>query len=57
MLLSVHVIRETKKDICVQINSKAIWLAKSQIIVYPTSLKNSVFIDIPKWLAELKKVV
>jgi hypothetical protein len=57
MLLSVHVYRESKKDICVQINSKVIWLAKSQITIYPTSIKKSVFIDIPKWLAESKGIV
>jgi hypothetical protein len=41
----------------VQINSKVIWLAKSQITIYPTSIKKSVFIDIPKWLAESKGIV
>ena len=57
MLLSVHVYRETKKDICVQINSKVIWLVKSQITIYPTSFKKTMFIDIPKWLVELKGIV
>lgn len=57
MLLSVYVFRETKKSICVQINSKAVWLAKSQITIYPTSFKKEAFIDIPKWLAESKGIM